>query len=71
MNLSLMVNVVEFANEDERLAEAVVCEPTVYEDGTVEFGVTISGKGHRVYVRFSLADLVRIAMTTDQREEAP
>ena len=71
MNDQLMVNVSEFQNDEERHVKQDTTIITVYDDGTVEFGVDISGKNHRVYLRFFLADIVRLAITSENREEAP
>ena len=70
MNFLMPVNVLEFVNDDEKMTEDTVCEPTVYDDGTVQLAINLTG-ARRVYVRFPLSELVRISMTTDSREEAP
>lgn len=71
MDLFLMVNVTEFKDSEEQTFGPQVVDVTAYEDGTAEFGVQISGKEHRVFVRVKVSELVRIALTTESREEAP
>lgn len=71
MNEWLTVHVAEFQNNEEKMVGPESVDVTTYEDGSVEFGVTISGKEHRVYIRFMVPEVVRIALTSESREEAP
>lgn len=69
MKEDIIVHVLEIDDEVEKTMEQQVCTPTVYEDGSI----SVSGKidsNHYVHLRFNLAELVAIGMSTTSREEA-
>lgn len=71
MNL-LAVRLMEFKGADElsgKQQQAV--EPTFYNDGTVELQVSLAGKEMSAYVRFSIADVVRMRSETSEVQDVP
>lgn len=66
----LIAHVLEFNGDDEVSTTDDIIEPIVYADGSIELRVELVGgkKDRAVYVRFPVADLVRIATTAERNE---
>lgn len=68
MNRLLVLGVIVFGEDgDPVLEDQQATEPIVYSDGTVEVSGD-TGDGERAYFRFSLAELVRIALASAKKE---
>lgn len=69
MKTDIIVHVLEFDQDNEKTVEQQVCTPTVYDDGTISVSGRIEGTDHYVHLRFNIAELVEIGMTSESREE--
>lgn len=67
----ILLHVREFKSDNELLDEKQGMEPVFYNDGTVELRAEVVGTDHAVYIRFPLAEVVRLAAVKGEREEAP
>jgi hypothetical protein len=67
----LAMKVMEFKGDDEIAGTpSQAAEPTLYDDGTAEIRIDVTGN-RTVYVRFSIAELVRLRVEAAEVEEAP
>lgn len=68
----LAVRLMEFSGDDELAGkQQQAVEPTFYDDGTVEIRVDLAGKNENAYVRFSIAEVVRMRCEASEVEDAP